>query len=103
MSSKILDKFEDEYRGVEYTVKAVFISLDENPYSIYTEYRDVKVNPDPNHLSFIRMREPLDPKSVFPWRDPQPNAKEEQIERAVSKLEADVDRHKEMLERARQD
>jgi len=94
-----LEKHEDTYRGIRYTIRVYFSS--ERAYQS-DGHRYIVVDTKHYHSTIedVRSHEPLNPTSILPWRDPQPVSKETQIEQAESQFKANVDRQKKMMEKA---
>ena len=76
------------------------------PETAYTndDHRLVIVEPFGHQPSVqvVRLSYPLNPTSMWPWKDPDPVPKDEHVERAVNRFEAHVDEAVAAKEKARQ-
>lgn len=96
-----LEKRRDTYQGIQYEVTVYY-----QPENAYTQgdQRLVIVEPfgyEPS-IKTVRLSYPLEPTSMWPWKDPDPVSKDEHVERAVNQFAARVDESLASKEKARQ-
>jgi len=88
------------YRHIKYQIKVYY-----EHETVYTndDHRLVIVEPfgyQPS-IETVRLSYPLNPTSMWPWKDPDPVPKDEHVERAVNRFEARVDDSLTAKEKAR--